>query len=402
MSSIWHLPREDTPSVLSNRVYSVRHLNKLESQRLGSQIHHLNVEEAQTTSLISQEQKALRRELTQIREVKGNPPVGIERRKLLQQMSNKESQTCRHHLSVETQEVQSRFRSLSTGHAPLQRPQLPPLNARQRSKSTTCPPLCSRREELSGPAFRRKESESVQDINNNIPQKGVSGPTRNDKIRLKSLSTGNRPQISAWAGGKKDGIQEVRKDDFAAVQNWQNQNHINLETKINPNPAWGKEGSRKEKRFSGNSSKAPYVSDQDLQTQGAVKNASTKLALTRRGRSYSTGRAPIISEGKVVGLCGKTTTVSQYAKLESQRRKSCGTSSSLKVFVKDDRQDAPKENTNQKRQPMQSIPMLLTGRKRSMSTNCPPVSLEGMVVDNDNKNKQLNFKMNTDGKQRNS
>lgn len=104
----------------------------------------------------------------------------------------------------------------------------------------------------------------------------------------------------------------------------------------------------------------------------------------------------------MVGLCGKTTTVSQYAKLESQRRKSCGASSSLKVFVKEDRQDAPKENTNQKRQPMQSIPMLLTRRKRSMSTNCPPVSLEGMVVDNDNKNKQLNFKMNTDDKQRNS
>ena len=416
MSSGWFPPREDCPSVLSNRVFSIRRLNKMEAQRLGSQLNNLDAEKAQTQALISQEQKALIRELTQIREIKDNSAVSSERRKLLQQTSSKESQLpYRHHLTGETvkqQAAHTRFRSLSTGQCPpMHCSRLPSLHGRQRSLSTTCPPLCLGREELTG-MLRCKESGSLQDVNNNTAQKGYNMYTsRNEKLRQRSLSTGTRPRTSAWVGGKSD----FEVSSYTKVKDWQNrgvsEDCLDLEFKQTPKSSWELEMRRDTEydmnkdalsRLKLNSSNGSYVCDR-RQTKGVIRDDLSKFAPMRRVRSYSTNSAPIISEGRVVGLgaAGKTTIVPQRFDTASQRRRKHSTSFAPKADEGEEHHNGSNENTYRNEE-LQRIPLLPTRRHRSLSTNCPPVVKEGIVVEDENNNEKLKFKTNTEEKRRNS
>ena len=420
MSSGWFPPREDSPSVLSNRVFSIRRLNKMEAQRLGSQLNNLDAEKAQTQALISQEQKALIKELTQIREIKDNSAVSSERRKLLQQTSSKESQLmCRHHLTGETvkqQATHTRFRSLSSGQCPpTQCSHLPSLNGRQRSLSTTCPPLLGR-EELPG-TLRCKESGSLQDVNNNTAQKDYDMYTsRNEKLRQRSLSTGtcSCPRTSAWAGGKS----EFEVSSYTKVEDWHNhgvsQDYLGLEFKQTPKAA--REEMRRDTQYGMNkdtlsrpklnSSNGSYVCDR-RQTEGiSSTDELSKLAPMRRVRSYSTNSAPIISEGRVVGLgaASKTTIVPQRFDTANQRRTKHSTSFAPKVNEGEEHHgDGSNENTA-KNAELQRIPLLSTARRRhrSLSTNCPPAVIEGIVVEDENNNEKLNLKTNTEEKRKDS
>lgn len=382
----------------------------MEAQRLGSQLNNLDAEKAQTQALISQEQKALIRELTQIREIKDNSAVSSERRKLLQEASSKESQLLyRHHLTGETVKQQAahiRFRSLSTGQCPpTQCSHLPSLNGRQRSLSTTCPPLHLGREELTG-TLRCKESGSLQDVNNNTAQKGYDMYTsRNEKLRQRSLSTGTCSRTSAWVGGKSD----FEVSSYTKVKDWQNrgvsQDYLDLEFKHSPKSSW--EEMRRDTQYDMNkdvlsrrklnSSNGSYVCDR-RQTKGIARNDLSKLAPMRRVRSYSTNSAPIISEGRVAGLgtVSKTTILPA-----SQRRRKHSTSLTPKVDEGEEHNDGSNENTA-KNEELQRISLLPTRRHRSLSTNCPPVVIEGIVVEDENNNEKLNLKTNTEEKRRNS
>ena len=332
----------------------------MESQRLGSQLNILNAEIAHSKSLISQEQKALRKELAQIREVKDNPIIGLERRKRLQQISSRESQTCRHDLSVEPQVTlsrfrsqstghppmhscqlpsQSRFRSLSTGHPPRQSSQLPSLKGRQRSKSTTCPPLRLGVEELSQDFRGQKESGTLHDINNNTPAQEVRTDARqNQKVR--SLSTGTPPPISAWVKDTNDEVASNTKIDgpevsiFTNFQSWQKSNwcqdRIKLECGHSTNWVWKEQRRDTSDQNNANEALSKVKINATMRLippdfkpakQGRDSHAPSKHASTRRERRcYSTNSTPIISEGRVVGLSDKTTTVPQHVDTVSQRR----------------------------------------------------------------------------------
>lgn len=399
MSSIWHLPKEDSPSVLSNRVYSIRRLNKMESQRLRSQINCLNAEEAQMRSLISQEQKALRKELTHIREVKSNPAVGTERRKLMQQLSSKESQTYRQP-SAETQGAQQRFRSLSTGHDHICS-HLPSLtNQLQRSRSTTCPPLDLGGEQPSGAFRHRKVSGTLYDINKNTSQEAWRNVTRNEKLRQRSLSTATHPRISAWVENKNDGVADSRGDiqesAYAKVHSRQCRNNVKIDFRHGLKSAW-----EEKTGYSYSKDNASALSC-SKQMKGVVGDAApSKLASMQRRRCYSTNSAPIISEGRVIGLVDRTTTVhAQNAGAVNQRRRCYSHSFTPKMVDREEHDDASKEN-NSRKEELHSIPVTSTHtqvRQRSLSTNC-----EGkQAVANENNNGQLNLNMNMDDKQINS
>lgn len=392
----------------------------MEAQRLGSQLNNLDAEKAQTQALISQEQKALIRELTQIREIKDNSAVISERRKLLQQTSSRESQLmCRHHLTagepVKQQAAHTRFRSLSSGQClPTQCSHLPSLNGRRRSLSTTCPPLRLGREELTG-TLRCKESGSLQDVNNNTAPKGYDMYTsRNERMRQRSLSMGTCPRTSAWVGGKS----EFEVSSYTRVKDWQNpgasQDYPDLEFKQTPKSA--REEMRRDAQYGMNkdalsrrklnSSNGSYVCDR-RQTEGISRTDDlSKLAPMRRVRSYSTNSAPIVSEGRVVGLgaAGKTTIVPQRLDAANQRRRKHSTSFAPKVDEGEEHHgDGSNENTA-KNEELQRIPLLSTTRRRhrSLSTNCPPEVIEGIVVEDENNNENLNLKTNTEEKQKDS
>lgn len=358
MSSAWHPPKEDCPSVLSNRVYSIRRLNQMESQRLHSQLNYLNAEIALSKSLISQEQTALRKELEQIRKVKDNPSIGLEKRKLLQKDFSSRSQTFRHGLSLETQATQSRFRSLSTGQAPKRSSQITQLSIRRRSKSTTCPPLRVGVDELSEAFYAM-----------NSVQGNVQGNAKGQKKR--SFSTGTQPQISeleTGANAKTNGITDTKGADSEVLTDtktlkWERCNRL--------------ENTKKYDLEHGGPPLTPIDFRQKVHERGS--NAPGKLLPTRRVRGYSTNSTPIISEGKVVGLSGnKTTTVPRQSVDAARQRPRCWNTSCTSKTIKERRLDVPLDSPVMKTTlpNRQSTPMPANRRPRSLSTNCPPVILE--------------------------
>ena len=150
MSAVWYPPREDSPSVVSNRVFAIRRLNKMASQRLGSELNSLDAEVIQAKSMIEKEQEALKKELAQIQEVKSNPMVSIERRKLQQQTSSSQIRMGRSRFPGEANPVPTIFRSLSTGHLTMQRSRIFSSKEKERKLEITCPPLSSVRERPTG------------------------------------------------------------------------------------------------------------------------------------------------------------------------------------------------------------------------------------------------------------
>lgn len=148
MTPGWYPPREDSPSALSNRVFAMRRINKMEAQRLWLQLNTLDAEVMQTKNMITQKQQALKKELTQIHEVKSNPAVGIERRKLQRQISSKQILTRRQRLAGDAQGAQTLFRSFSTGHLPMQSSRVFAVHGKERKLGTTRPPLSTGSETL--------------------------------------------------------------------------------------------------------------------------------------------------------------------------------------------------------------------------------------------------------------
>lgn len=353
MSSAWHPPKEDYPSVLSDRVYSIRRLNKMESQRLHSQLNYLNAEIAQSKSLISQEQTALRKELEQIRKVKDNPSIGLEKRKLLRKNFSSGSQTFSHGLSLETQAMQSRFRSLSTGQAPKRSSQLNPLSIRGRSKSTTCPPLRVGVDELSGAFYAM----------NSVEGNGQQGDARWQKKR--SFSTSTQPQISELETGantKTNGITDTEGADSEVLTDtktlkWERSNRLENTKKCNLERG------------------GPRLIPIDFRHE-RDSNAPGKLLPTRRVRSYSTNSTPIISEGKVVGLSGQTTTVPLQSVDTARQRPRCWNTSCTSKTIEERRLGVLLDSPVMKTELRQSTPIPVNRRPRSLSTNCPPVILE--------------------------
>ena len=353
MSSAWHPPKEDYPSVLSDRVYSIRRLNKMESQRLHSQLNYLNAEIAQSKSLISQEQTALRKELEQIRKVKDNPSIGLEKRKLIRKNFSSRSQTFSHSLSLETQAMQSRFRSLSTGQAPKRSSQLNPLSIRRRSKSTTCPPLRVGVDELSGAFYAM----------NSVEGNGQQGDARSQKKR--SFSTSTQAQISELETGantKTNGITDTEGADSEVLTDtktlkWERSNRLENTKKCNLEHG------------------GPRLIPIDFRHERG-SNAPGKLLPTRRVRSYSTNSTPIISEGKVVGLSGKTTTVPLQCVDAARQRPRCWNTSCISKTIEERRLGVLLDSPVMKTERRQSTPIPVNRRPRSLSTNCPPVILE--------------------------
>lgn len=366
----------------------IRRLNKMENQRLGSRLDCLNAEVEQSRLLISQEQEVLRKQLTKIREVKGNPTVSIERRKLLRQISCME--TRRQGLPNETQQ---RFRSLSTGDrsrgASLS--PLPLVNGRSKSQSSNTP------------------SEAWPDIS-------TSASTRNTRPRQRSLSTGTYPRISAWEGIDKNG--GVRDDvgtsttvEKSGPNSGCTQEKLNLEFKQSPTWAWRK-GKR---RYTWNKNSATALSEMKINAYGEqkegdgvmVSSQSSGLASTqRRQRSYSTNSAPTISEGRVLemhkGEPSKTNTLGclQSASTTSARQRLYSTNCKPKV---DDGEvvdtDVPDDKNTNRNSDRQGVPVQLVRRQRSLSTNCPPVVVEGKNAESDsNKLDALNLLASTDDK----
>lgn len=227
----------------------IRRLNKMETQRLGTRLDGLSAEAEQARSIISQEQKELRKQLIQIQEVKGNPPVSAERRKLSQQLSCKE--TRQYGSCGETAGTQQRYRSFSTGDryrgAPLT--QFPLVNGRPRSQSSSTP-IRLGKDDPSG-VFRRL-SRGSNGTNRNSPSDAWPGTSTfvkcNDKPRQRSLSTGTYPRFSAWeAVSKNDEVTTgLKRDDMGASttaefeksgasRTWR-QDHLNLE--LTQSPTW--------------------------------------------------------------------------------------------------------------------------------------------------------------------
>lgn len=158
MTPGWYPPREDSPSALSNRVFAMRRINKMEAQRLGLQLNTLDAEVMQTKNMIAQKQQALKKELTQIHEVKSNPAVGIERRKLQRQISSKQILMRRQRLAGDAQGAQTLFRSFSTGHLPMQSSRVFAVHGKERKLGTTCPPLSTVSETLTGNIGQREST----------------------------------------------------------------------------------------------------------------------------------------------------------------------------------------------------------------------------------------------------
>lgn len=414
MTSGWFPPREDSPSVVSNRVFMVRRLNKMESQRLSTRLDGLNAEIQQAKSLIWQEQQELRKQLTQIREVKRDPTVSAERRKLLQQFSCKEPRRLDHGLSGETPGAQQRYRSLSTGdrYRGTLSTQLPLVNdGRSRSKSSCTPP---RKEQLST-VFRKLSGGSNARINNS-PSAGANGllpseawpdistfVTTNAKPRQRSVSTGTYPRISAWEGiGKIEGVTGLNRDHtvtstsrFESENSGSNrgcsQDLLNLE--LRQSPTWVGAGTRK---YIGNKNSATALTGVKInleQKEGENMTSSQSSEFTstrreRRQRSYSANSAKTISKGRVLEVCKKeprkTSTVNTDQSVGSASSKQRRYSTNCRPKVVDGVVvDVPSAKKTSRDDNFQGVPVQLTRRERSLSNNCPPVVLEGENVESD-------------------
>ena len=294
----------------------IRHLNKMESQRLGNRLDALSAEVEQSRSLISREQKELRKQLTQIREVKGDPPVSAERRKLSQELSCKE--TRRHGSSGETAGVQQRYRSLSTGDryrgSPLT--QLPLLNGRSRSHSSSDPVRLGN----DGPSrVFRKLSGGSNGTNRNSHSEAWPGFSTsakcNDKPRQRSLSTGTNPRFSTLetigkseaTGLKRDELKPSSKIDSekSAMNITWRQDHIDLELTQSQTWAW-----KETRRFFRRNKSSAIASSEDegngrqkgneAMIRAGQNSVPASTSKERRQRSFSTNSAPTISGGRVV------------------------------------------------------------------------------------------------------
>ena len=362
MTSEWFLPREDSPSVVSNRVFMIRRLNKMESQRLEYRLDGLSAEVEHTRSLISREQKELRKELTQIREVKGNPPVSPERRKLSQELRSCK-ETSRQGSSGETQGVQKRYRSLSTGDRLRGAPstQLPLVNGRTRSYSSSTPVRLGN--EDPSRIFRKLSGDS-NGTNRNSPLPAWSSNSSfaqcNDKPRQRSLSTGTYPRLSAWeiigktdevtTGFKRDKIGASCRNEFekSGVNRTWKQDHLGFEQRQSSAWAW-----KETRRFLQNKSSATVWSEDEGNSRKKANEAmiagqTSELASThkerRLQRSFSTNSAPTISRGRVVETC---------------------------------KEKPGKVNKIRSDQPVNPA----SSRQRRYSTNCRPKLVNGEVVD---------------------
>ena len=408
MTSGWFLPREDSPSVVSNRVFTIRRLNKMESQRLGTRLDGLSAEVEQARSLISREQKELRKQLTQIQEVKGNPPVSAERRKLSQELSCKEAS--RHGSSSETPGVQQRYRSLSTGDryrgAPLT--QLPLVNGRSRSQSSSTPVRLPKDDPS---RVFRKLSGGSNGTNCNSHSEAWPGISTfvkcNDKPRQRSRSTGTYPRFSAWetiaknnavtTGLKRDDMgasSRIESEKSGVNRTWR-QDHLDLDLTQSQTWAW-KETRRFIRNKSGAtvSSKDKGNSRQQKGDEVTISGQNSELASTRkerRQRSFSTNSAPTISRGRVVEVHkeepSKANKISsdQHVNPSSSRQRRYNTYCRPNL-VNGEVVDVPgdKENTSRISN-RQGVAVQLIRRQRSLSTNCPPVILENeTVIESDN------------------
>ena len=185
-----YTPRQDSPSVLSNRVFAIRRINKMEAQRLGLQLNTLDAEVMQTKNMIAQKQQALKKELAQIHEVKNNPAVGIERRKLQRQLSSKPILMGRQRLAGDTQGAQTLFRSFSTSHLPMQGSRGFTVHGKERKLGTLCQPLSTVGETLTGTLSQREsifDNHTEQEMSNDrLP----ASATEKKKFLRKSVSTG--------------------------------------------------------------------------------------------------------------------------------------------------------------------------------------------------------------------
>ena len=373
MTSEWFFPREHSPSVVSNRVFMIRRLNKMESQRLDNRLEGLSAEVEQTRSLISREQKELRKQLTQIRQVKGNPPVSPERRKLSQELHSCK-ETRGHGSTGETPGVQQRYRSLSTGDrlrgSPLT--QLPLVNGLSRSHSSSTSVRLGN--EVPSRIFR-KLSGGSSGTNLNSPSPARSGISTfakcNDKPRQRSLSTGTYPRLSAWEiiGKRNEVATGLKRDKMGAscrseseksgrVSRTWKQDHLDLE--LRQSLTWASKAETR--RFLQNKSSATASSEDegDNRKQGSealISGQHSELSSTRkerRQRSFSTNSAPTtISRGRVV-----------------EKRK----------------EESSKANKISSDQPVSPA----STRQRRYSTNCRPKLVNGEVVDvpGDNKHEQ--------------
>ena len=388
----------------------IRRLNKMESQRLGNRLDCLSAEVEQNRSLISREQKELRKQLTQIREVKGNPPVGSERRKLSQELSCKE--TRRHSPLGETPEVHQRYRSLSTGdryrEAPLTK--LPLVNGRSRSHSSSSPVRLGNDDPSR--VFRKSVSVGSNGINRNSPLETWPGTSAfakcNDKPRQRSLSTGTYPRFSAWETvGKNDEVTTgLKRNDMgasskivsecSAVNRTCRQDHSDLELAQSPTCAW-----KETRRFPRNKSSA-IASSEDAEgnsRQRGISGQNNDLSSTRkerRQRSFSTNSAPTISRGRVVETYkepnqGNKISSDQPVNPASSSQRHHSTNCRPKLEngeVVDVAVD--KGNTN-RNSTCQGVAVKLIRRQRSLSTNSPPVISENeTVIENVNNKDFLN------------
>lgn len=353
----------------------------------------------------------LRKQLTEIRQVKENPAVGIERRKLLQQISYKET---RRHGSAghDTQ----RYRSLSTGDSdgrPSLSHQLPRVNVRSRSQ-TNIVSFGSGKEELC--TTFHKKSWGLNDSNCNSPSErwseNFTPVTRYANTRQRSLSTGMNPRISAWeVNGKDDEIASLKRNDFGGSNRTERERsgpnygcgagHLHLE--LSQNPAWAWEG-RRRYILEKTSATAPVseVKINNWQTKeediDISKFASTRKE--RRPRSYSTNSAPTISKGRVLEVCqagqNKPNAQDLYStRAVSSRQRSYSTNCRPKVVEGKVVEVPARENRKRDgNDHHQAIPVHLIRRQRSLTVSCPPVSDSGRDMHNSLDN--TDYKMRSD------
>ena len=316
MSFGWVPPKEDSPSVISNRVFTVRRLNKMESKRLGTQLNILKAEEEHFKSLISHKQQILKKELSEIRQVKENPTFGIERRKLLQQISCKET---RQYGSAGQNTERSRTLSAGESDSKSSSSKLPQVCVRSKSQSNMyIASLGSGKEELSTDVKKKPWG-----LHNNIcttPSEGwpkiSASVNRNSKSRQRSLSTGVYPHISAWGGNRgNDGLSvRLGEDDFWGSDGIKHEGSgldhrcrsRKLSFEFSQSTNWTWRGRRHILNKDGATMPGSEFGVNSWQKRGEEIRSSQK-SLTgggeRRQRSYSTNYAPNISGGRVFEVC---------------------------------------------------------------------------------------------------
>ena len=381
----------------------IRRLNKMESQRLGNRLDSLSAEVEQSRSLISREQKELQKQLTQIREVKGNPPVSAERRKLSQELSCN-SETRRHGSSGETLGIQQRYRSLSTGDryrgAPLT--QLPPLNGRSRSHSSSNP---VRLENDDPSRVFRKLSGGSNGTNRNSHSgawPGISTSAKcNDKPLQRSLSTGTYPRFSAWETIGKSDVTGLKRDDStpastkidsekSAMNRTWRQDPLDLELTQSQTRAWKETRSfLRRNKISATASSEDEGNSRQKGNEAMISGQNSELvsiSKERRQRSFSTNSAPTISRGRVVeeykeepSKANKISSDEPVSSASSKQRRYSTNSRPRLVNGEVVDVSGDKKSTNRNSNHL-GVAAQLIRRQRSLSTNCPPVILENETV----------------------